>query len=126
MTSIPGEYPIAPELGGYELAISMDILRGRYRDDPANPTPIPANKVIAYALKLPEVNHKFLKGHRIMVQIQSSWFPLYDRNPQVFVPNIFNAKKVGLCEGGPKNTHIFEICEQDRSADHSLKYSRYI
>jgi putative CocE/NonD family hydrolase len=89
----PDEHPAAPELGGYELAISMDILRGRYRDDPSKPTPIPANKVVGYEIKLPNVSHKFLKGHRIMVQIQSSLFPLYDRNPQRFVPNIFTAKK---------------------------------
>lgn len=89
----PAEYPAAPEMGGYELAISMDIMRGRYRDDPSKPTAIPANKVVEYQLKLPQVSHKFLKGHRIMVQVQSSWFPLYDRNPQTFVPNIFTAKK---------------------------------
>jgi putative CocE/NonD family hydrolase len=89
----PAEHAQAPEMGGYELPISMDILRGRYRDDPSKPTPIPANKVIGYEIKLPHVSHKFRKGHRIMVQIQSSWFPLYDRNPQKFVPNIFTAKK---------------------------------
>ncbi|WBX83242.1 CocE/NonD family hydrolase [Sphingosinicella microcystinivorans] len=89
----PAEYPAAPEMGGYELAISMDILRGRYRDDPSKPTAIPANKVVPYEIRLPDVSHRFLKGHRIMVQIQSSWFPLYDRNPQTFVPNIFFAKK---------------------------------
>lgn len=71
----------------------MDILRGRYRDDPSKPTAIPANKVVAYVIKLPQVSHNFPKGHRIMVQIQSSWFPLYDRNPQTFVPDIFTAKK---------------------------------
>ena len=88
----PAEYAPAPELAGYELAISMDILRGRYRDDPSKPSAIPANKVVPYEIKLPDVSHRFLKGHRIMVQIQSSWFPLYDRNPQTFVPNIFFAK----------------------------------
>lgn len=89
----PAEHPEAPELGGYELPVSMDILRGRYRDDPSKPTAIPANQVIGYEIGLPQVSHKFRKGHRIMVQIQSSWFPLYDRNPQSFVPNIFTAKK---------------------------------
>ena len=88
----PDEVPGQVELGGYELPIAMDILRGRYRDDPANPTAIPANKVVAYTLKLPNADHVFLAGHRIMVQVQSSWFPLYDRNPQQFVPNIFLAK----------------------------------
>jgi putative CocE/NonD family hydrolase len=89
----PAEHADAPELGGYELPISMDIMRGRYRVDPAKPSAIPANKVVEYQLNLPNVSHRFLKGHRIMVQIQSSWFPLYDRNPQRFVPNIFTAKK---------------------------------
>ena len=88
----PQSVPDQPELGGYELGVSMDILRGRYRDDPAHPTAIPAGEVVGYTLALPNVNHTFLPGHRIMVQIQSSWFPLYDRNPQSFVPNIFFAK----------------------------------
>ena len=88
----PDEVPGAVELGGYELPIAMDILRGRYRDDPAKPAAIPANKIIAYSLKLPHADHVFLPGHRIMVQVQSSWFPLYDRNPQSFVANIFFAK----------------------------------
>jgi putative CocE/NonD family hydrolase len=88
----PDEVPGQVDLGGYELPIAMDILRGRYRDDPSHPTAIPANKVIPYTLKLPHADHVFLPGHRIMVQIQSSWFPLYDRNPQKFVDNIFYAK----------------------------------
>jgi putative CocE/NonD family hydrolase len=88
----PDEDAARAELSGYELPIAMDILRGRYRDDPARPTPIPAGKVIRYTLKLPQVSHRFRKGHRIMVQIQSSWFPLYDRNPQKYVPNIFTAQ----------------------------------
>lgn len=89
----PAEYAEAPEMGGYELAISMDILRGRYRESFSKPAPIPANQVLPYEIKLPQVSHKFMKGHRIMVQIQSTWFPLYDRNPQKYVPNIFTAQK---------------------------------
>ena len=88
----PDAVPGQAELGGYELPIAMDILRGRYRDDPARPTAIPSNQVVAYALKLPHADHVFQPGHRIMVQVQSSWFPLYDRNPQTFVENIFLAK----------------------------------
>jgi putative CocE/NonD family hydrolase len=88
----PDEVPGQADMGGYQLPISMDILRGRYRDDPAKPTAIPANKVVAYSLKLPNADHVFLPGHRIMVQVQSSWFPLYDRNPQRYVDNIFLAK----------------------------------
>jgi len=70
----------------------MDIFRGRYRESFADPKPIPADKVQAYKFALPNANHVFQPGHRIMVQIQSSWFPLYDRNPQTFVPNIFYAR----------------------------------
>jgi uncharacterized protein len=70
----------------------MDILRGRYRDSPSDPSPIPAGQVQRYRFALPHVNHVFLPGHRIMVQIQSSWFPLYDRNPQTYVSNIFLAR----------------------------------
>jgi putative CocE/NonD family hydrolase len=87
----PDEVPGSADMGGYELPIAMDILRGRYRDDPARPSAIPAGRIIAYSLKLPHADHVFLPGHRIMVQVQSSWFPLYDRNPQTFVPNIFRA-----------------------------------
>jgi uncharacterized protein len=80
------------EMGSYQLPVAMEILRGRYRDDPAKPTAIPSGKIVSYTLKLPNAHHVFLPGHRIMVQVQSSWFPLYDRNPQTFVPNIFLAQ----------------------------------
>jgi putative CocE/NonD family hydrolase len=88
----PDDNAGAQDMSGYQLAVSMDILRGRYRADPAHPTAIPAGKVEAYRLVLPTTNHVFLPGHRIMVQVQSSWFPLYDRNPQTFVDNIFFAQ----------------------------------
>jgi putative CocE/NonD family hydrolase len=88
----PDEVPAQAELGGYQLMVAADILRGRYRTDFSKPTPIEPGKVLPYVVALPQVSHTFLPGHRIMVQIQSSWFPLYDRNPQTFVPNIFFAK----------------------------------
>nr|WP_315212661.1 CocE/NonD family hydrolase [uncultured Duganella sp.] len=88
----PDEVPSQPELGGYQLGIAMDIFRGRYRNSLENPSPITANAVEKYRFALPNANHVFLPGHRVMVQIQSSWFPLYDRNPQTYVPNIFHAK----------------------------------
>lgn len=88
----PDEMPSQPELGGYQLGIAMEIFRGRYRDSMAHPTAVPVGEVQRYRFALPSVNHVFLPGHRLMVQIQSSWFPLYDRNPQTFVPNIFFAK----------------------------------
>ena len=88
----PDEVPGEPDLGGYQLAVSMDIFRGRYRQSLAEPTAITSNAPLLYKFALPTANHVFLPGHRIMVQVQSSWFPLYDRNPQTFVPNIFFAK----------------------------------
>ncbi len=88
----PDIVPSDPSMGGYQLPVGMDIFRGRYRDSFAAPSPIPANQVQRYRFTLPPINHVFLPGHRIMVQIQSSWFPLYDRNPQRYVDNIFLAK----------------------------------
>lgn len=88
----PDEVVSQPEMGGYELAVSMDIFRGRYRESFEHPSAIPAGKPQRYNFVLPTTNHVFLPSHRIMVQIQSSWFPLYDRNPQTYVPNIFFAK----------------------------------
>ena len=88
----PDQVAEQPEMGGYQLAVSMDILRGRYRTGWDNPEALTPNKPLAYRFDLPAANHVFLPGHRIMVQVQSSWFPLYDRNPQTFVPNIFFAK----------------------------------
>jgi putative CocE/NonD family hydrolase len=88
----PDEVGGDAKMGGYELPISMDIFRGRYREGYATPKAIASNTPLLYKFALPTANHVFLKGHKIMVQIQSSWFPLYDRNPQTFVPNIFWAK----------------------------------
>jgi putative CocE/NonD family hydrolase len=88
----PGTVPSQPIMGGYELAISLDIFRGRYRTSFEHPEPIAPNQALLYRFGLPTVNHVFLPGHRIMVQVQSTLFPLYDRNPQTFVPNIFYAK----------------------------------
>jgi uncharacterized protein len=88
----PDEVAGDAKMGGYQLAVSMDIFRGRYREGFETPKSIAANVPLLYRWSLPNVNHVFLPGHRIMIQIQSSWFPLYDRNPQTFVPNIFWAK----------------------------------
>jgi predicted acyl esterase len=70
----------------------MDIFRGRYRESFEHPKAITPNAALPYTFALPPTNHVFKPGHRIMVQVQSSWFPLYDRNPQTFVPNVFWAK----------------------------------
>jgi putative CocE/NonD family hydrolase len=88
----PDAVPSRPELGGYQLAIALDIFRGRYHESFERPQAVPANKPVPYVFPLPTVNHTFKPGHRIMVHIQSTLFPLYDRNPQTFVPNIFFAK----------------------------------
>ena len=88
----PDEVPSQPEMSGYELAISMDIFRGRYRESFEHPQAIASDKPLPYTFALPTANHIFKPGHRIMVQVQSTLFPLYDRNPQTFVPNIFFAK----------------------------------
>jgi uncharacterized protein len=94
----PGDIPegasqgAKPSMAGYELPIGIDIFRGRYVHDRAHPAALKPGKVEEYRFGLPNVDHVFLPGHRIMVQVQSSLFPLYDRNPQSFVPNIFNAK----------------------------------
>ena len=80
-----------PMLGGYRFAIAMDVIRGRYRTDPARPTPLTPNLPLPYEFALPTVDYVVQPGHRLMVQVQSSWFPLYDRNPQTFVSNIFFA-----------------------------------
>jgi predicted acyl esterase len=78
-------------LNGYELMVADDILRGRYRNSLHTPEPITPNQVTEYKIDLHPNDHVFLKGHRIMVQVQSTWFPLYDRNPQKFVDNIYKA-----------------------------------
>jgi putative CocE/NonD family hydrolase len=88
----PDEVAGDAKMGGYQLMISADIFRGRYRESLESPKAITPDKPLLYHWTLPTANHVFLPGHRIMVQVQSSWFPLYDRNPQTFVPNIFWAK----------------------------------
>ena len=91
ITEDDAEKNAGPVLNGYELMIADDILRGRYRNSFETPEPITPNKVTEYKIDLHPNDHVFLKGHRIMVQVQSTWFPLYDRNPQKFVPNIYKA-----------------------------------
>jgi len=81
------------KLNGFELMIADEIFRGRYRKSFENPEPITPNEVTPFTVDLHTTNHVFKAGHRIMVQVQSTWFPLYDRNPQKFVPNIFEAKE---------------------------------
>jgi putative CocE/NonD family hydrolase len=88
----PEKYPADPKMGGYQLMIAGDVVRGRYRNSFEKPEPIVAGAVVPYEIGFPANDHVFLKGHRIMVQVQSTWFPVIDRNPQRFVPSIFDAK----------------------------------
>ena len=78
-------------MGGYELMVANDVLRGRFRKSFEKPEPLVPNKPAEFVVDMHAANHRFQKGHRIMVQVQSTWFPVIDRNPQKFVPNIFNA-----------------------------------
>ncbi len=109
----PEEVGRQPRLGGYQLMISADIFRGRYRLGFDDPQPLPAGRKLLFRFALPTANHVFLPGHRLMVQVQSSWFPLYDRNPQTFVGNIFFAKPadyqaatVRIFDAGPQAGYV--------------------
>jgi uncharacterized protein len=88
----PDSIPDRPSMGGYELMVTGEIMRGRYRTGWDHPTRIPPSAVTPFTVDLHQQSYTFRKGHRIMVQLQSTWFPLYDRNPQTFVPNIFTAR----------------------------------
>ena len=118
----PDEVPDHPKLGGCQQMLSADILRGRYRQDLAKPQPIEPGQVFPYRIRLPNVCHEFLPGHRIMVQIQSSWFPLYDRNPQSWVPNIMYAKPESFVKATqrvwhtPPNASSIELPVVDQDA----------
>lgn len=78
-------------MSGFQFPVAMEVFRGRFRKSFTNPSPLVPNKPEEFKIDLHDINHVFLKGHRLMVQIQSTWFPLIDRNPQKYVPNIFNA-----------------------------------
>ena len=116
--------PDNPKLGGYQQMLSADIFRGRYREDFAVAKPIAAGKVLAYRIPLPHASHTFLRGHRIMVQVQSSWFPLYDRNPQTFVPNIMFAKPESYVKATQRIWRTPEFRERDRTAGDPLIHLR--
>jgi hypothetical protein len=88
----PENNPEDWHLAGYQLMVSNEVFRGRYRQSFENPQPITPDAVLEYSFSLHTQNYSFRKGHRLMVQVQSTWFPIIDRNPQTFVPNIFEAK----------------------------------
>ena len=89
----PEDVPSDPRMGGYQLMVSNEVFRGRYRQGFERPTPITPNQTTPFNYSLHTQNYRFEKGHRIMVQVQSTWFPIIDRNPQTFVANIFHAKE---------------------------------
>jgi uncharacterized protein len=111
----PDEVAGQPEMGGYQLMVSADIFRGRYRESWETAKAIVPHEPLLYRFALPTANHVFLPGHRMMVQIQSSWFPLYDRNPQSFVPNPFWAKPADYTKAtqriyhAPQQTSFLEL-----------------
>ena len=104
----PDEVPGQPALGGFHLPLSMDIFRGRYRNSLSAPEAVTPGKIERYRFELPNVNHVIRPGHRVMVQIQSSWFPLYDRNPQSWVPNIFHAKATDYIKATQRIYHTVD------------------
>ncbi len=89
----PENFPEKPEMGGYQLMVANDVLRGRFRNGFSKPEPVRPDEIQEYRIDLHAVNHVFLKGHRIMIQVQSTWFPIIDRNPQKYIPNIFEAQQ---------------------------------
>lgn len=89
----PDFYPENLKMSGYQLPIAMEVFRGRFRNSFEKPEPLTPGKPEEFVIDLHQVNHAFLKGHHLMVQIQSSWFPVIDRNPQKYIPNIFAANE---------------------------------
>jgi putative CocE/NonD family hydrolase len=81
------------KMSGFQLPVAMEVIRGRYRKSFTQPSPLVPGKAEEFVIDLHDINHTFLKGHRIMIQVQSTWFPIIDRNPQKYVPNIFEAKE---------------------------------
>jgi uncharacterized protein len=81
------------KMSGFQLPVAMEVIRGRYRKSFTQPSPLVPGKTEAFIIDLHDINHTFLKGHRLMIQVQSTWFPIIDRNPQKYVPNIFEAKE---------------------------------
>jgi uncharacterized protein len=102
----PENYEPEPKMGGYQLMVANEVFRGRFRRSFEKPEPIEPNKVTEYVIDMRHCDHRFLKGHKIMVQVQSTWFPVIDRNPQKYVENIFKAKDSDYV---PTTQRIFRI-----------------
>jgi uncharacterized protein len=103
--TFPGTLGVQPDMSGYQLPVGIDIFRGRYRTSFSHPEAIASDQPLEYKFALPNVDHTFQPGHRIMVQVQSTLFPLYDRNPQTFVPNIFYAKPADFIKATQRIWH---------------------
>ena len=80
-------------MGGYQMLVRGEIMRGKYRNSFSAPEPFTPGKITQVKFSLPDVAHTFKKGHKLMIQVQSTWFPIIDRNPQKYIPNIFEAKE---------------------------------
>ena len=96
-------------MSGYQLPVAMEVFRGRFRKSFSTPTPLTPNKPEEFVIDLHDINHTFKKGHRVMIQVQSTWFPVIDRNPQKYVPNIFEAKVTDFIKAEQRiyfNTYI--------------------
>jgi putative CocE/NonD family hydrolase len=106
------EYPAiditSTKMSGYQLPVAMEVMRGRFRKSLSQPTPLTPGKPEEFVIDLHDINHTFLKGHRLMIQVQSTWFPIIDRNPQKYVPNIFDAKETDFI----KATHTIYCNKQ--------------
>ncbi len=114
----PDEVASQPAMGGYQLMVSGDIFRGRYRESLKKPQALTPNRPLRFRFTLPTANHVFQPGHRIMVQVQSSWFPLYDRNPQTFVESIFWAKPTDYAKANQRVYHSVEQASSIGSSAH--------
>jgi hypothetical protein len=88
----PDSVPDNWSWGGYQLMVAHEIMRGRYRKSFTTPAPLQPNTPLDFTVDLHQQAYTFKRGHKLMVQVQSTWFPLYDRNPQTWVPNIFKAR----------------------------------
>ncbi|MEO7461905.1 MAG: CocE/NonD family hydrolase C-terminal non-catalytic domain-containing protein, partial [Ferruginibacter sp.] len=109
---LPGNMENDYPMGGYQMLVRGEIMRGRYRNSFEKPEAFAVNTPTHVRFELPDVAHSFKKGHRLMIQIQSSWFPLADRNPQQFV-NIYKAKEsdfkksnIKIMYGGPQGSQL--------------------
>lgn len=100
-------------MSGYQLPVAMEVFRGRFRKSFSSPSPLVPARPEEFVIDLHGINHVFKKGHKLMMQVQSTWFPLIDRNPQKYVPNIFEAKESDFIKaeqkiyfGGPNGTYV--------------------